>query len=152
MGDQGLLEISHPASPGSEKPREPTGPHRSDHGRHVAMRQGANAGQVLIQLSHGKVFQGELDQVDSLVRKAGEIGQGLRTNFFAFPDTAPQEDRCVNLLPMGLFYPNEVDGAFCVIHTTNYDIVILFMNVCSIFSAYIFQGKTTICFVTQNLT
>ena len=87
-------------------------------GRHVVVGQGSDHLELLIQPSYGKPFQGELDQIDCLHRKAGQIGQGLRTDLLPFPDAAAQENGGVDLLPVGLFDANDVNGSSALIHTT----------------------------------
>ena len=77
VGDQGFLKIPRPASPGSEKCGESTAPHRSDHRRHVAMRQGADAGEILGQDTHRLSRHSGLHDLDNVGRKMGEVRQGL---------------------------------------------------------------------------
>jgi hypothetical protein len=47
VSDQRFLEVPLPGPPGSQKRGQSRRAHRSDHGRHVAVRQGADAGEVL---------------------------------------------------------------------------------------------------------
>ncbi len=98
VGDQGFLEIPRPASPGSEKGGESRGPHCSDDGRHVAMRQGANADHVLGENSHGLAGHSGLHDLEDVGRKMGEVRQCLVLDLPVFA-MGPAEKCCgVDLL------------------------------------------------------